>query len=241
MVRTEALIPLYAIGVFLSFTMAQVGLVLKWRREKSQGWKQKAIINGIGAIVTFFVVIIFCITKFEEGAWIVIVITPILLWLITKINKHYENVGKQLKFDLTEPIPSIDTMIIIPVAGIHKVVVSTISYAKSLTPNIVAFYVAFSPEEAKKMEDKWKEWNPGVRLVVVVSRYRTVIKPIIEFIDRIDRNYGNQKKITVLLPEFITHKWWQRLLHNQSGFRIRAILFARKDVVVATVPFHLNN
>lgn len=239
--RTEALIPLYAIGVFLSFTMAQVGLVLKWRREKSQGWKQKAIINGIGAIVTFFVVIIFCITKFEEGAWIVIVITPILLWLITKINKHYENVGKQLKFDLTEPIPSIDTMIIIPVAGIHKVVVSTISYAKSLTPNIVAFYVAFSPEEAKKMEDRWKEWNPGVRLVVVVSRYRTVIKPIIEFIDRIDRNYGNQKKITVLLPEFITHKWWQRLLHNQSGFRIRAILFARKDVVVATVPFHLNN
>ncbi|MGG3471378.1 APC family permease [Neobacillus pocheonensis] len=239
--RTEALIPLYAIGVFLSFTMAQIGLVLKWRKDKSQGWQRKAIINGIGAVVTFFVVIIFSITKFEEGAWIVVVITPILLWVITKISKHYDNVGKQLKFDLTETIPSTDTIIIIPVAGIHKVVVSTISYAKSLTPNVVAFYVAFSPEDAKKMEARWDEWNPGVRLVVVTSRYRTLIKPLIEFIERIDHHYKHEKKITVLLPEFITHKWWHRLLHNQSGLRIRSILLNRKDVVVSTVPFHLND
>ncbi|MFP5116022.1 APC family permease [Bacillaceae bacterium C204] len=239
--RTESLIPLYAIGVFLSFTMAQIGLVLKWRKDKSQGWQRKAIINGIGAVVTFFVVIIFSITKFEEGAWIVVVITPILLWVITKISKHYDNVGKQLKFDLTEPIPRTDTIIIIPVAGIHKVVVSTISYAKSLTPNVVAFYVAFSPEDAKKMEARWDEWNPGVRLVVVTSRYRTLIKPLIEFIERIDHHYKHEKKITVLLPEFITHKWWHRLLHNQSGLRIRSILLNRKDVVVSTVPFHLND
>lgn len=239
--RTESLIPLYAIGVFLSFTIAQVGLVLKWCREKSKGWQQKAIINGIGAVVTFFVVIIFSITKFEEGAWIVVVITPILLWVITKISKHYDNVGKQLKFDLAEPIPRIETIIIIPVAGIHKVVLSTISYAKSLSPEVVAFYVAFSPEEAKKMEERWEQWNPGVRLVVVVSRYRTLIKPLIEFIRRVEHRYGSQKKITVLLPEFITHKWWHRLLHNQSAFRIRAILLARKDVVVSTVPFHLND
>ncbi|MBM7652731.1 APC family permease [Neobacillus cucumis] len=238
--RTEALIPLYAIGVFLSFTMAQVGLVLKWRREKSLGWQRKAIINGIGAVVTFFVVIIFSITKFEEGAWIVVVITPIMLWVITRISKHYDSVGKQLKIDLAEPIPSTDTIIIIPVAGIHKVVVSTISYAKSLTPNIVAFYVAFTPEDAKKMEQRWEEWNPGVRLVVVTSRYRTLIKPLIEFIERIDHHY-HEKKVTVLLPEFITHKWWHRLLHNQSAFRIRTLLLNRKDVVVSTVPFHLKD
>jgi amino acid transporter len=239
--RTEALIPLYAIGVFLSFTMAQVGLVLKWRREKSQGWQRKAIINGMGAVVTFFVVIIFSITKFEEGAWIVVVITPILLWVITNISKHYDNVAKQLKVDLKQPIQNTETVIIIPVAGIHKVVASTIAYAKSLSPNVVAFYVAFSPEDAKKMEERWDEWNPGVRLVVVVSRYRTLIKPLIEFIERIDHRYGKQKKITVLLPEFITHKWWHRLLHNQSAFRIRAVLLARKDVVVSTVPYHLKD
>jgi amino acid transporter len=239
--RTEALIPLYAIGVFLSFTMAQIGLVLKWRRDKTQGWQRKAIINGIGAAVTFFVVIIFSITKFEEGAWIVVVITPLMLWVITKISKHYDSVAKQLKIEITEPIPSTDTVIIIPVAGIHKVVVSTISYAKSLTPNIIAFYVAFSHEDAKKMEDKWDKWNPGVRLVVVTSRYRTLIKPLIEFIDRIDNHYKHQKKLTVLLPEFITHKWWHRLLHNQSAFRIRSILLNRKDLVVSTVPFHLKD
>ena len=239
--RTEALIPLYAIGVFLSFTMAQVGLVLKWRREKSKGWQRKAFINGIGAVVTFFVVVIFSITKFEEGAWIVVVITPILLWVITKISQHYDNVAKQLKVDLAKPIPTIETVIIIPVAGIHKVVASTIAYAKSLSPNVVAFYVAFSPEDAKKMEERWEKWNPGVRLVVVVSRYRTLIKPLIEFIRHIDHYYGKRKKITVLLPEFITHKWWQRLLHNQSAFRIRTVLLARKDVVVSTVPYHLKD
>lgn len=239
--RTEALIPLYAIGVFLSFTMAQIGLVLKWRREKSAGWQRKAFINGLGGFVTFCVVVIFSITKFEEGAWIVVVITPLLLWLITKISKHYDNVAKQLRVELTEPIPTIETVIIVPVAGIHKVVLSTIAYAKSLTPNVVAFYVAFSPEDAKKMEEKWEQWNPGVRLVVVVSRYRTLIKPLVEFIGRVERRYGEDKKITVLLPQFITHKWWHRLLHNQSAFRIRALLLNRKDVVVSTVPFHLND
>lgn len=239
--RTEALIPLYAIGVFSSFTLAQLGLVLKWSREKSQGWQRKAVINGSGAIVTFFVVIIFSITKFAEGAWIVILITPVLMVLITKINKHYQNVGKQLRVDLTEPIPKEETIIIIPVAGIHKVVASTIAFAKSLTPDVVAFYVAFSSEEAEKMEAKWEQWNPGVRLVVVVSRYRTVIKPLIEFIGRAENYYGKQKKITVLLPEFITRKWWHRLLHNQTAFRIRALLFSRKEVVVATVPFRLSD
>ncbi|MGF6949947.1 hypothetical protein QF028_002452 [Neobacillus sp. B4I6] len=185
--------------------------------------------------------VIFSVTKFEEGAWIVVVITPIMLWVITKISKHYDSVGKQLKFDLTEPIPSTDTVIIIPVAGINKVIVSPISYAKSLTTNVVAFYVAFSPEDAKKMEERWDEWNPGVRLVVVTSRYRTLIKPLIEFIERIDHHYKHQKKLTVLLPEFITHKWWHRLLHNQSSFRIRTLLLNRKDVVVSTVPFHLKD
>ncbi|MGG0658319.1 APC family permease [Rummeliibacillus pycnus] len=240
--RTEALIPLYAIGVFLSFTLAQIGLVLKWRREKSRGWHKKAIINGFGGVVTFIVVIIFSITKFKEGAWIVIIVTPLLLWLITKISEHYDNVAEQLRFELSENVlPNKETIVIVPVAGIHKVVASTIVYAKALTPKVVAFYVAFSSEDAKKMEEKWAIWNPGVRLVVVVSRYRSVTKPLMEFINRVENRYGNGMRITVLLPEFITHKWWHRLLHNQSGFLIRTLLLRRKDVVVSTVPFHLKD
>jgi amino acid transporter len=239
--KTDLLIPLYAIGVFLSFTLSQLGLVLKWRREKTEGWQRKSIINGIGALVTFFVVIIFSITKFHEGAWIVVVLTPILLWVITRINKHYQIVGKQLKLELADPLPKKETVIIIPIAGIHKVVAATIAYAKTLTPNVVAFYVAYSEEDARKMEEKWKQWNQDVRLVVFVSRYRKLIQPLVEFIERVDNRFNQEKTVTVLLPEFITKKWYHRFLHNQSAFRIRAQLLARKDVVVSTVPFHLND
>ena len=239
--KTDLLIPLYAIGVFLSFTLSQLGLVLKWRREKTEGWQRKSIINGIGAVVTFFVVIIFSITKFHEGAWIVVVLTPILLWVITRINKHYQIVGKQLKLELADPLPKKETVIIIPVAGIHKVVAATIAYAKTLTPNVVAFYVAYSEEDARRMEEKWQQWNKDVRLVVFVSRYRKLIQPLVEFIERVDNRFNQEKTVTVLLPEFITKKWYHRFLHNQSAFRIRAQLLARKDVVVSTVPFHLND
>ncbi|QYR24395.1 APC family permease [Paenibacillus sp. sptzw28] len=239
--QTDLLIPLYAIGVFLSFTLSQVGLVLKWYRERNHNWVKKLIINGFGALVTFVVVIIFSITKFTEGAWLVVILTPVLLYVITKISKHYENVAKQLKLDMDQPLVKKETVVIIPVAGIHQVVASTIAYAKTLTPNIAAFYVAFSEEEAKKMEEKWEQWDPGVRLVVFVSRYRTISRPLLEFIDRIDNHYDKNHVITVLLPQFITHKWWHKLLHNQSALRIRSLLLARKDVVVATVPFHLQD
>jgi hypothetical protein len=221
--------------------LSQVGLVLKWYRERNHNWVKKLIINGFGAIVTFVVVIIFSITKFAEGAWLVVILTPVLLYVITKINKHYENVAKQLRLDLDQPLVKKETVVIIPIAGIHQVVASTIAYAKTLTPNIAAFYVAFSEEEAKKMEEKWEQWDPGVRLVVFVSRYRTINRPLLEFIDRIDNHYDRNHVITVLLPQFITHKWWHRLLHNQSAFRIRSVLLARKDVVVSTVPFHLQD
>ncbi|UOF91567.1 APC family permease [Fodinisporobacter ferrooxydans] len=238
--KTDLLIPLYAIGVFLSFTLSQTGLVRKWLQERPKGWQRKILINGIGAIVTLAVVIIFCITKFTEGAWIVIVASPILLWMITKVYKHYEAVAKELRVNLEEPLPKKGSVIIIPVAGIHRVVVSTVAYAKTLSPNIIVFYVAFSDEDAEKMEARWEQWNPGVRLVIFKSRYRSVTKPLLEFIDRIEKRVEEKDVITVLLPQFIVTKWWHRLLHNQSAFRIRSILLARKDIVISTVPYHLH-
>lgn len=239
--KTDALIPLYAIGVFLSFTLAQSGLVRKWIREKTKGWQRKVFINGLGAIVSFSVLIIFCITKFLEGAWIIIILTPILLWMITKIYHHYEVVATELRFDLNESFPEKEALIIVPVAGVHRVVASTIGYAKKLSPKVVAFYVAFSEEEAKRMEEKWEKWNPEVRLVVFVSRYRTIVKPLVEFIERMDTYLEGKETVMVLLPQFVPRKWWQQLLHNQSALRIRSILMARKDVVIATVPYHLKH
>jgi amino acid transporter len=238
--KTDPLIPLYAIGVFSSFTLAQSGLVIKWFREKPKGWVQKSITNSIGTLVSFAVLAIFCVTKFLEGAWIVIVLIAILLFFITKIYKHYEAVAKELRIDLTDPLPEKGSVIIVPVAGIHKVVASTISFAKTLSPNVIAFYVASSEEEADRMEEKWESWGTEVRLVTFVSRFRTVVQPLAEFIERVDKRVNKTDMVMVLLPAFIPRKWWQRLLHNQSALRIRTLLMARRDVIVATVPYHLQ-
>ncbi|OCT11390.1 amino acid permease [Paenibacillus pectinilyticus] len=239
--RTDALIPLYAIGVFLSFTLAQSGLVRKWIRERAKGWIGKLIINGLGGIVSLAVLIIFCITKFSEGAWIVIIVTPILLWLITQISHHYDDVAKQLRIDITQDrVCTKEPVIIVPVAGIHRAVEQTLNYAKSLSPNVIAFYVSFSDEEEEAMQEKWQIWDPGVRLVVFKSRYRTIFKPLVEFIERIDTHVSEKQSIMVILPQFIPKKWWHRLLHNQSAARIRSKLQSDKDIVVATVPYHLH-
>jgi amino acid transporter len=239
--RTDALIPLYAIGVFLSFTLAQSGLVRKWIKERMSGWQRKAFINGLGALVSLAVLTIFCLTKFTEGAWIVIVLTPLILFVITKINRHYDAVACELRVNLDETkiVPK-EPIIIVPVAGIHKAVVTTLNYAKSLSPNVIAFYISFTDEDEDKMEEKWNKWNPGVRLVVFKSRYRTIIRPLQEFIERIDAHIAENQSIMVLLPQFVTRKWWHRLLHNQSANRIRHKLQADKDIVVATVPYHLQ-
>lgn len=239
--KTDALIPLYAIGVFLSFTLAQSGLVRKWLRERVKGWIGKLIINGLGGIVSLAVLIIFCVTKFSEGAWIVIIVTPILLLLITKISHHYDDVAKQLRIDITlDRVCTKEPVIIVPVAGIHRAVEHTLNYAKSLSPNVIAFYVSFSDEEEEAMQEKWQIWDPGVRLVVFKSRYRTIFKPLVEFIERIDTHVSEQQSIMVILPQFIPKKWWHRLLHNQSAARIRSKLQSDKDIVVATVPYHLH-
>ena len=130
---------------------------------------------------------IFSITKFHEGAWLVIIITPLLLWGITKISHHYEDVANELRINLCEEkIAPKESIIIVPVAGIHKAVSATLDYARSLSPNVIAFYVAFSDEDEKHMEEKWEQWNPGIRLIVFKSRYRTFVKPLLEFIERID-------------------------------------------------------
>jgi amino acid transporter len=238
--QTDLLIPLYAIGVFLSFTLSQSGLVLKWIRERSPGWKWKTLLNGFGAIVTALVVLVFSVTKFTEGAWIVILITPVLLWFITSIHKHYDAIADELRINLDEPLPKKESLIIVPVAGIHRVVAETISYAKTLTPNVLAFYVAFSDEDEQKMEEKWEKWNPGVRLVVFKSRYRTLLKPLTEFIERIDAHVEEKQSILVILPQFVPRKRWHRFLHNQSAHRIRKKLQAHRDIVVAIAPYHLH-
>ncbi len=238
--NTENLIPLYAVGVFIPFTLSQAGMMRRWLKTKPPGWVVRFLINTVGMLTTLTITLIFIFTKFSQ-IWMIFLFLPAVIYAFRKIHQHYLDVADELRIDITREKPTIKgSVIVIPVAGITKVVAGTISYAKSLTENVVAVYVGFDEEEIEKMERKWAEWNPGVRLIVLRSRYRSVLRPLIKFIDTVEWKREETDHVTVLIPQFITKRWWQNFLHNQTSFLIRAYLFANRDVIVATVPYHLQ-
>lgn len=240
--QTESLIPLYAVGVFIPFTLSQTGMMVKWIREKPQGWMPKLIINTIGAIICFVVTMIFFITKFTQ-VWSVLIFLPIIIFIFHRIKSHYDDVGEQLRLANDEPsVPIEGNVIIVPVAGMTRVVESSLKYAKSLSPDqIIAVYVAFDKEAEKDFEEKWKKWYPDIRLVTLYSHYRSIINPLTKFIDTVEHKASESHyQVTVVIPQFVTKKGWHNMLHNQSGLMIRSVLLFRKNVVVATVPYHLK-
>ncbi|MDM5154286.1 APC family permease [Bacillus sp. DX1.1] len=240
--QTEHLIPLYAVGVFIPFTLSQSGMVVKWIREKPKGWILKLTINLTGAIISFIVMSMFFLTKFAQ-VWPVLIFLPIIIFVFHRIRKHYEAVGDQLSLTTCEPIVPIEgNVIIVPVAGMTHVVESSLNYAKSLSPDqIIAVYVSFEREDEKRFEAKWNKWQPEVRLVTLHSHYRSIIQPLTKFIDTVqykatEANY----RVTVVIPQFIPKKGWHNILHNQSSLLIRAFLLYRRNVVITTVPYHLK-
>lgn len=240
--QTEHLIPLYAVGVFIPFTLSQTGMMVKWIREKPKGWVSKLIVNTIGAFISFVVTIVFFLTKFPQ-VWSVLVFLPIIIFIFHQIHKHYLSVGEQLRLAASEPsVPIEGNVIIVPVAGVTRVVENSLNYAKSLSPDqIIAVYVSFEREDEKKLEDKWKDWQPEVRLVTLYSYYRSIIYPLTKFIDTIEKKASEANyRVTVIIPQFIPKKGWHNILHNQSSLLIRAFLLLRRDVIITTVPYHLK-
>jgi amino acid transporter len=240
--QTEQLIPLYAVGVFIPFTLSQTGMLVKWIREKPKGWIVKLIINLVGALISFLVMLTFFITKFGQ-VWPVLIFLPMLVFIFHRINNHYEAVGNQLRITTCEPATPIEgNVIIVPVAGITHVVENSLNYAKSLSADqIIAVYVSFERKDEKAFEEKWKKWQPDVRLVTLHSHYRSIIQPLTKFIDIVEHKASESNyRVTVLIPQFIPKKSWHNILHNQSSLLIRAILLYRRDVIVTTVPFHLK-
>ncbi|MGG1616965.1 APC family permease [Paenibacillus sp. NRS-1782] len=238
--NTGNLIPLYAVGVFIPFTLSQLGMMIRWIRLKPSGWVLKLAINTVGMLTTLSITLIFIFTKFSQ-VWMVFIFLPLVLYFFMKINGHYKNTAEQLRIDITKDKPMVKgNTIIIPVAGITRVVMNTISYAKTLSDNVVAVYVGVDDEAIHKMEQKWEEWDVGIRLVVLKSRYRSIINPLRKFIDTVEWKKADEDHITVLIPQFITKHWWENILHNQTSLLMRAYLINYKDVIVTTVPFHLN-
>jgi len=234
---TSRLIPLYAVGVFLSFTLSQSGMVVRWFRE---GRNKPLIINAVGALATFVVLCVFIATKFIHGAWIVVVVVPLLVLFFKAINNHYVMVAKQLSTEGLEKLKPIKHTVIVPISGIHRGVVSALEYARSIASDRVqAVYVDFEEEAAAKLKEKWERWGAGVQLVVLRSPYRELTRPLLRHINRIVRE-NNNDVITVVLPEFIPAKWWQHMLHNQSSLLLKGSLLFKKGVIVTSVPYHLE-
>lgn len=244
--NTHLLIPLYALGVFTSFTLAQAGTFMLWLKTKPTGWQHKAIINGLGTLITFITVIIVGVTKFKSGAWIVLVIVPLLVFIMTKIKLHYISIAHQLdvkieNFGKLKLSAKSKPYVIIPISSLNTMVIKAIRYAKSISPNIVAFNVETQEGGADKLRCKWEKLNPGVPLVIKQSPYREVVGPLLTYLRSEEHESKPGDMITVLLPQFTVQKWWEVALHNNTSLVIASRLFKDPDIVVSIMPFYIKD
>jgi amino acid transporter len=236
---TQSLLPLYMIGVFVSFTLSQAGMVIHWRQSKEPGWRTSAAINGFGAVVTFVVLLIVTVTKTLEGAWIVLLLIPIIVALFKATRRHYDHVASQLTLRGYEPQRRLHNTVIIPIGGIQRAVVEALRYAETLSDDVRAVYVDVDPAATTSVQRDWTTWGGRVQLIVLDSPFRSLMEPLLEYIERVARERGDDY-VTVILPEFVPARWWQHLLHNQRALLIKGALLFRPNTVVTSVPFHLK-
>jgi len=260
---TSRLIPLYAVGVFLSFTLSQSGMVIHWRRagralktaravaelsaaereelKQAKNWKKSIIVNGLGATATMIVLVVLVITKFIHGAWIVVVLIPLLVALFRAIHRHYMDVAMQLTTEGAQKIQPVKHEVVVPISGIHRGVLQALEYAKAIAGggHVTAIYINVDDEATQKLREKWSGFVEGVELVVIASPYRSLVGPLTRYIDR-RLTLHPHEVVTVVLPEFVPAKWWHHLLHNQSSLMLKGALLFKPNVIVISVPYHLG-
>lgn len=237
---THRLLPMYAVGVFISFTISQIGMVRRWLRLRLPGWMRNAIINSIGGMTTFTVFLIILVTRFTQGAWIVVVLIPLLVAILMRINQHYKQVAEQLSLDeYHAPHRLRHPRVIMPISNVHRGVLKALEFARSLSPDVTAVFVETSTEEGEKLRQKWEQWGDAVRLVSLPSPYRSIITPLLDYLNQLEAERQPNDVITVILPQFVPARWWENLLHNQAAWMIRLALLFRKGYIVIDVPYHL--
>lgn len=253
------LIPLYAIGVFVSFTLSQSGMARRWFKigklkegeevkERSSvlryepTWKIKMIINGFGAVATFAVMIMFAATKFMDGAWVIILIIPLLVALFSIIQRHYINLAKKLSMDnYGSPPPRVTrNRVLVPIGGVHRGTLAALRYARALSDDITAIHIAVDPEEAERVRQKWEQWGDGVRLMIVESSYRRFMEPLLLYIDEIYQRKQPNEVITIVVPMFVSHKRATEILHTNTADALREALMFRKGIVITNVPYLID-
>jgi hypothetical protein len=237
---TNALVPLYAVGVFVCFTLSQAGMVVHWLRDKSAGWRRRAILNGIGAAATGVVSLIQVATKFLSGAWIVVLIIPVIIWLLTRVHAHYVRFSREVKYTGQAPIMFLHHTVIVPVNAITKASAGALVYATTISEDVRAVYVETDPSASKSFAAEWETWDIGVDLVVLRSPFRSVIRPIVRYVESLLAT-DEADLVSVVVPEIVPHKWWEHLLHNKTALYIRTAFVFRPNVVVINVPFLLGH
>jgi amino acid transporter len=252
------LIPLYAIGVFMSFTLSQSGMARRWWKvghlqpgeEKvergstltnDRSWLFKMIVNGIGATVTFIVMAVFAITKFKDGAWFVVILTPTLVLVFGSIHRHYSNLAKNLSLVHYSPPNRISHQkVVMPIGGVHQGTLAALRFAKTLSDDITVIHVSTDPVETKRLQEKWELWGDGYRLVVLDSPYRLFIEPLLSYIEELDANKLPNEIITVVVPQFVPKHFWSNWLHTRTADTLRRVLLFHKDIVIMEVPYQVD-
>ena len=240
--HTHTLIPLYAVGVFIDFTISQAGMIRHWLRERPPGWRYRLAVNAVGCVTTAGVAIVVTTVKFVDGAWLVILLIPILVGIMLFIHLQYAEQAQELhvRDDVVIPGPHRPQRVVIPVPGINRAVVQAVNFARAIGPDVRAIYVTDDIEEGEELRRRWERQFPDVTLVLVESPYRALIGPFVAYLDVLDREWPSDQEapITiVVLPEYVAHRWWDRLLYNQTSKRLKATLVGREHTVIADVPY----
>lgn len=247
-----ALVPLWAVGVFLSFTLSQVGMARHWWRagvhkdekvleQGDKGWKWKLVVNGIGALCTAVVTLIFSVTKFTDGAWIIVLLLPLIVISFYAVHRHYQSLARDLSLDnFGEPPPFIRHRVVVPVAGIHRGTLEALQYARSLSHDITAAHILLDPAQREAFEEKWKWWGQGVRLVVIESPYRTFLEPFLGYVDELCKVAQMNERLTIVVPQFNPRYPWHNLLHTQTALWLRFALLNKRGIVITEVPYQVH-
>jgi len=237
----NALVPLYTIGVFLAFTLSQSGLVRRWWRLRNSGWRLSMVINSLGAVVTGTVLVVVAVTKFQLGAWMVLLLLPLLVSLLYFINRHYATVQDALVLTGSEQqLPRLGApVVIVPIARLDRAALQALAFARSVSPHVKAVHVSGSRASAEEFRRRWQRLNTEIDLDVVESPYRSLMAPLLKYIDAIDKS--DDRPITVVLSEFVPRHWWEWLLHSQTAMRLKASLLFRPNTIVIDVPYHFQD
>ena len=254
-----ALIPLYAIGVFLSFTLSQAGMARRWLKighlapgqevqergstlRYTPGWQSKMGVNGFGAVCTAVVMLVFAVTKFRDGAWIVVFLVPALVFIFFRIHHHYKVLASQLSLLDYQGPPDVRPRhrVILPISGVHQGTLVALRYARALSDDVTAVHVSIDPVEAEKLKARWEIWGAGVRLVILDSPYRLWLEPLLDYIAKLAVQRQRNQLITIVVPQFVPRRWWHNLLHTQAALQLRLVLLFKPGIVVTDVPYHVK-